>query len=163
MLRVPCSQNGGGVVHTLTNHVVSRSWIALLSDVNHDPPLKLYGIPARYANATYSAASKAGQLEMVQRDLDAFQHVRKPSFVYSYIHSLSHFLVSAGSFFFVWCLVWHMAHPSDSLATPPTCSWFAVFGLPLREQMQGPFCIPRTSIHSTSLHLRPAGIKEIRG
>lgn len=45
----------------------------------HDPPLKLYGIPARYANATYSAASKAGELEIVQRDLDAFQHVRKPS------------------------------------------------------------------------------------
>ncbi|CAN0521885.1 unnamed protein product, partial [Laminaria digitata] len=42
---------------------------------NHDPPLKLYGIPARYANATYSAASKAGQLEVVQRDLDAFQHI----------------------------------------------------------------------------------------
>eukprot|EP00904_Undaria_pinnatifida_P010619 jgi/Undpi1/6688/HiC_scaffold_20.g09167.m1 len=45
------------------------------SGVDHDPPLKLYGIPARYANATYSAASKAGQLEVVQRDLDAFQHI----------------------------------------------------------------------------------------
>lgn len=44
---------------------------------SHDPPLKLYGIPARYANATYSAASKAGELEIVQRDLDAFQNVRK--------------------------------------------------------------------------------------
>lgn len=33
-------------------------------------------MPARYANATYTAASKAGQLDMVQRDLDAFQHVR---------------------------------------------------------------------------------------
>ena len=42
----------------------------------HFPPLKLYGIPARYANATYTAASKAGQLDLVQRDLDAFQHVR---------------------------------------------------------------------------------------
>lgn len=65
------------------NHAVSPSRIALLSrrrvsGVDHDPPLKLYGIPARYANATYSAASKAGQLEVVQRDLDAFQHVRKP-------------------------------------------------------------------------------------
>ncbi|CAN0165512.1 unnamed protein product, partial [Hapterophycus canaliculatus] len=43
--------------------------------VSHDPPLKLYGIPARYANATYSAASKAGELEIVQRDLDAFQNI----------------------------------------------------------------------------------------
>ncbi|CAM9913131.1 unnamed protein product, partial [Ectocarpus sp. 13 AM-2016] len=47
------------------------------TSASHDPPLKLYGIPARYANATYSAASKAGELEIVQRDLDAFQHVRK--------------------------------------------------------------------------------------
>jgi len=45
------------------------------SSADHDPPLKLYGIPARYANATYSAASKAGQLEIVQRDLDAFQNI----------------------------------------------------------------------------------------
>lgn len=44
---------------------------------NHDPPIKLYGIPARYANAAYTAASKAGQLEVVQRDLDAFQNVRE--------------------------------------------------------------------------------------
>lgn len=63
-----------------SNHVASPSGVALLPDVNHEPPLKLYGIPARYANATYSAASKAGQLEIVQRDLDAFQHVRKPFF-----------------------------------------------------------------------------------
>lgn len=48
---------------------------------SHDPPLKLYGIPARYANATYSAASKAGELEIVQRDLDAFQNVRKLLFL----------------------------------------------------------------------------------
>lgn len=45
---------------------------------DHNPPLKLYGVPARYANATYTAASKAGELEVVQRDLDAFQHVREP-------------------------------------------------------------------------------------
>lgn len=73
---LPCSRNGWGCNHI--NHVVSPSCIAVLLDMNHDPPLKLYGIPARYANATYSAASKAGQLEVVQRDLDAFQHVRKP-------------------------------------------------------------------------------------
>lgn len=43
---------------------------------DHKPPLKLYGIPARYANATYTAASKKGELDKVQRDLDAFKHVR---------------------------------------------------------------------------------------
>lgn len=46
------------------------------SYAEHDPPIKLYGIPARYANATYIAASKKGQLDAVQRDLEAFQHVR---------------------------------------------------------------------------------------
>lgn len=49
---------------------------------NHDPPLKLYGVPARYANATYTAASKAGELEIVQRDLDAFQNVRSPAVLF---------------------------------------------------------------------------------
>ncbi len=33
-----------------------------LSGVKHTPELKLYGIPARYANATYMAASKANSL-----------------------------------------------------------------------------------------------------
>lgn len=63
--------------HSRTFAVVVR-FVCLPLPVSHDPPLKLYGIPARYANATYSAASKAGELEIVQRDLDAFQNVRKP-------------------------------------------------------------------------------------
>ena len=39
----------------------------------HDPPLKLFGIPARYANATFVAASKAGTLPKVETELLAFQ------------------------------------------------------------------------------------------
>ncbi|CAN0043402.1 unnamed protein product [Discosporangium mesarthrocarpum] len=45
--------------------------------VEHAPPIKLFGIHARYANATYSAASKAGKLDDVQRDLLAFEEVMK--------------------------------------------------------------------------------------
>eukprot|EP00903_Cladosiphon_okamuranus_P006571 g6419.t1 len=55
----------------------ARSFAAAASKAtaSHEPPIKLYGVPARYANATYTAASKAGELEVVQKDLDAFQHV----------------------------------------------------------------------------------------
>jgi hypothetical protein len=40
------------------------------------PPVKLFGIPARYANATYTAASKQGVLEQVETELSAFKKVR---------------------------------------------------------------------------------------
>ena len=42
---------------------------------DHAPPIKLFGIPARYANATYTAASKAGSLEKVETELLAFKAV----------------------------------------------------------------------------------------
>ena len=42
----------------------------------HDPPLKIFGIPARYANATYVAASKQSKLDVVEKDLLAFAEVR---------------------------------------------------------------------------------------
>lgn len=60
---------------TCAKTVGRRSFAAAAAD--HDPPLKLYGIPARYANATYTAASLKGELDMVQRDLDAFKHIIK--------------------------------------------------------------------------------------
>ncbi|CBJ29188.1 ATP synthase O subunit, mitochondrial precursor [Ectocarpus siliculosus] len=60
---------------TATRSFATAASKATAASASHDPPLKLYGIPARYANATYSAASKAGELEIVQRDLDAFQHI----------------------------------------------------------------------------------------
>ncbi|CAM9546681.1 unnamed protein product [Sphacelaria rigidula] len=67
---------------TCANVVGTRTFAAAAaacksSSESHEPPLKLYGIPARYANATYIAASKKGELDMVQRDLDAFQHIIK--------------------------------------------------------------------------------------
>lgn len=44
-----------------------------LASGEHEPPLKLFGIPARYANATFVAASKAGKLPQVETELLAFQ------------------------------------------------------------------------------------------
>jgi hypothetical protein len=38
---------------------------AKASDASHEPPVKLFGIPQRYANATYTAASKSKSLDKV--------------------------------------------------------------------------------------------------
>lgn len=48
-----------------TVRTVARSF----SDQAHKPPLQLHGIHARYANATYVAASKAKALEKVESEL----------------------------------------------------------------------------------------------
>jgi len=55
---------------------------AVSETVDHTPPLKLFGIPARYANATFTAASKQGCLEQVESELLAFKGVvaSKPEF-----------------------------------------------------------------------------------
>ena len=41
-----------------------------------EPPVKLFGIPARYANAAYIAASKQGVLDKVETELLGFKQVR---------------------------------------------------------------------------------------
>lgn len=43
------------------------------AEASHKPVLRLHGLAARYANATYSAASKAGKLEQVEAELLALQ------------------------------------------------------------------------------------------
>lgn len=40
----------------------------------HKPPLNLYGLNARYANATYVAASKTNALEQVESELLAIKN-----------------------------------------------------------------------------------------
>eukprot|EP00611_Tribonema_gayanum_P026254 TRINITY_DN619_c0_g1_i2.p3 TRINITY_DN619_c0_g1~~TRINITY_DN619_c0_g1_i2.p3 ORF type:complete len:215 (-),score=89.33 TRINITY_DN619_c0_g1_i2:65-709(-) len=50
----------------------ARTFASAAAAADHSPPLKLFGIPARYANATYTAASKAGKLDAVEADLTAF-------------------------------------------------------------------------------------------
>ena len=41
----------------------------------HIPAVKLFGIPARYANAAYSAASKSGSLDKVEAELQAIKNI----------------------------------------------------------------------------------------
>ena len=43
------------------------------SQQQHKPVLTLYGVPARYANATFVAASKAGKLAQVESELAALE------------------------------------------------------------------------------------------
>ena len=46
----------------------------MATDAAHRPPLDLYGLNARYANATYTAASKASSLEKVEGELLAIKN-----------------------------------------------------------------------------------------
>lgn len=48
-------------------------------DASHRPPLNLHGIHARYANATYVAASKAGTLDKVESELTSLYNASKSS------------------------------------------------------------------------------------
>ena len=45
----------------------------------HKPPLEIYGLTARYANATYTAASQKGELDQVEFDLKALTRAAKES------------------------------------------------------------------------------------
>ena len=60
--------------------VVVRSFAT--ADAEHRPVLHLNGLPARYANATYVAASKAGALDQIEKELDslAASAVSSPKF-----------------------------------------------------------------------------------
>jgi len=45
----------------------------------HAPPIKLHGIAGRYAEATFTAASKANLLDKVATELGGFKEVMKKS------------------------------------------------------------------------------------
>lgn len=49
----------------------------------HKPPISLHGLQARYANATYVAASKAGVLDKVEGELLALQQTAKTNAAFS--------------------------------------------------------------------------------
>jgi F-type H+-transporting ATPase subunit O len=55
--------------NAVRNCHLQRSSARCFSDVAHKPLLNLHGLQARYANATYVAASKVGGLETVEREL----------------------------------------------------------------------------------------------
>jgi len=48
---------------------------AFATEAAHMPPKRLFGLHARYANALYVAASKAGALEQVETEVLGFQHM----------------------------------------------------------------------------------------
>jgi len=49
------------------------------NDLAHKPPVSVYGVIARYANATYSAASKKNLLEKVEGELNGLAKAAKES------------------------------------------------------------------------------------
>jgi len=51
----------------------------LATEAKHRPPLDLYGLNARYANATYIAASKSSSLEKVEEELLAVKNAAQKS------------------------------------------------------------------------------------
>lgn len=57
------------------NQTLTRTF----SDLSHKPPLDLHGLHARYANATYIAASKAKLLDQVESELKAIQQTASKS------------------------------------------------------------------------------------
>jgi len=52
---------------------------AMATDAAHRPPLSMHGLHARYANATYTAASKADILPKVEMELNTIQSVASKS------------------------------------------------------------------------------------
>ncbi|CAB9521902.1 synthase subunit O, mitochondrial [Seminavis robusta] len=53
------------------------------AEASHKPVLRLHGLAARYANATYVAASKVGSLEAVEQELLALQETAAKSAEFS--------------------------------------------------------------------------------
>jgi F-type H+-transporting ATPase subunit O len=58
---------------------IQTAVVRSFSEASHRPPLQLPGIQARYANATYVAASKAGKLEQVEQELASLDKTSKTS------------------------------------------------------------------------------------
>lgn len=58
-------------VRSTTMTVRLLASVSTLADAEHRPVVHLNGIPARYANATYVAASKAGMLEEIEAEIAA--------------------------------------------------------------------------------------------
>jgi len=59
------------VLRAASRRVNASTTRALATDTAHKPPLDLHGLHARYANATYVAASKASILDQVEAELEA--------------------------------------------------------------------------------------------
>lgn len=62
--------SNSSLLRTATTTALRRT---MATDTAHRPPLNLFGLNARYANATYIAASKADSLEKVEAELLAIK------------------------------------------------------------------------------------------
>lgn len=62
---------------------IRRVAVRSFSDASHKPVIDVHGIHARYANATYIAASKAGLLEKVEGELAAIAKTASTSTSFS--------------------------------------------------------------------------------
>jgi F-type H+-transporting ATPase subunit O len=62
-----------------TTSALRRVSVRPFSDVSHMPVVQLHGLHARYANATYMAASKVGLLEKVEGELAGLAKSAKES------------------------------------------------------------------------------------
>lgn len=62
-----------------TSAIATRS---LATEAAHKPPIDLHGLHARYANAAYTAASKAGILEKVESEMLAIKNTATTSNVF---------------------------------------------------------------------------------
>mmetsp|Transcript_27844 Transcript_27844/g.65125 ORF Transcript_27844/g.65125 Transcript_27844/m.65125 type:complete len:212 (-) Transcript_27844:80-715(-) len=60
------------------NSAVARSFSSKADDA-HRPVVQLHGLHARYANAVYVAASKAGKLDQVESELNGLQAAQESS------------------------------------------------------------------------------------
>jgi ATP synthase F1 delta subunit len=62
-----------------TTSALRRVSVRTFSDASHKPVIALHGIHARYANATYMAASKVGLLDKVESELNGLAKSAKES------------------------------------------------------------------------------------
>jgi len=72
----------------------------------HAPPIKLHGIAGRYAEATFTAASKANLLDKVATELGGFKEVmrKSPNFAAFLSNPSSEFPSPAPNYSFHLCL-----------------------------------------------------------
>mmetsp|Transcript_6745 Transcript_6745/g.11993 ORF Transcript_6745/g.11993 Transcript_6745/m.11993 type:complete len:209 (-) Transcript_6745:309-935(-) len=64
------------LLRTATTTAIRRT---MATDAAHRPPIDLYGLNARYANATFTAASKSNSLEKVEGELLAIKNSAESS------------------------------------------------------------------------------------
>jgi F-type H+-transporting ATPase subunit O len=67
------SSGSAAAITPASSSIIIRSMAAGVTDAAHRPPLDLYGLTARYANAAYIAASKTSTLDKVEEELLAIK------------------------------------------------------------------------------------------